>query len=144
MQVYANDFDGQLPAAKDARTSEEVLDILVPRYAVDTGIFICPGSKDLPLPEGESFRNRRISYAYYMGQLLSDPQALLMSDRQIDTQPKSAGQYAFSETGNPPGNNHRQRGGNFLFSDGHVESSPARVAFSLMTTRGVVLLNPKP
>ncbi len=142
--VYANDFGGKFPATAGARTSEEALDVLVPRYTVDTSIFICPGSSDSSLPSGEPFRNRKISYAYYMGQHLSDAAALLMSDRQIDTRPKSAGQYAFSEAGDPPGNNHRQQGGNFLFCDGHVEASPARVPFSLVVPAGGVLLNPKP
>ena len=144
MEIYANDFGGTFPVAAGARTSEEALAVLVPRYTADTGIFICPGSKDLPLPAGESFRDRKISYAYYLGQRPANPQGLLMSDRQTDTRPKGAGQYAFSETGKPPGNNHGKDGGNFLFCDGHVESTPARVAFSLAVTQGVVLLNPKP
>jgi len=144
MEVYANDFGNKFPVTPGARTSEEALDVLVPRYTVDTAIFICPGSADSPLPAGESFRNRKISYAYYMGQRSGDAQALLMSDRQVDTQPKSTGQYAFSATGEPPGNNHHQSGGNFIFGDGHVESSPARVPFSLVVSRGVVLLNPRP
>jgi prepilin-type processing-associated H-X9-DG protein len=142
--IYASDLGGRFPVAEGARTAEEALDVLVPRYTVDTTIFICPVSRDALLPSGESFRSRKISYAYYMGQTSADPAALLMSDRQVDTQPKSAGQYAFSQTGDPPGNNHQQHGGNFLFCDGHVVSSPARVPFSLVTPQGVVLLNPRP
>ena len=144
LQIYANDFSGRLPASTNAQTSEEPLSLLVPRYTADTSIFICPGSKDSPLPSGVPFANRKISYAYYLGQRLGDAQQPLMSDRQVNTQPKHAGDFAFSTTGKPPGNNHYKYGGNFLFCDGHAELSPPQVPFSLVTTQGVVLLNPKP
>jgi len=81
----------------------------------------------------------------YWGSGARDPeQAILMSDRQVDGLPKEAGQIVFSQTGKPPGSNHKQNGGNFLFCDGHVESSTVRAPFSLVLTQGVVLLNPKP
>jgi prepilin-type processing-associated H-X9-DG protein/prepilin-type N-terminal cleavage/methylation domain-containing protein len=144
LQIYANDFSGRLPANTNAQSSEEVLDVLVPRYSAETSIFICPGGKDSPLPSGMSFANRKISYAYYMGQRLGDAQQPLMSDRQINTLPKLAGDFAFSATGKPPGNNHYKYGGNFLFCDGHVELTPPQIPFSLATARGIVLLNPKP
>jgi len=144
MQIYATDSGGKFPVTAGARASEEALDLLVPRYSADTAIFICPGSKDSPLPAGESILKRKISYAYYLGQRLTASREVLMSDRQIDTQPKQAGQWVFSDTGKPPGNNHYKYGGNFLFSDGSAESSPARLSFSLVVTQGVVLLNPKP
>jgi len=144
LQIYANDFSGRLPANTNAQTSEAALDPLVPRYTVDTSIFICPGGKDSPLPSGVSITNRTISYAYYMGQRLGDAQQPLMSDRQVSTLPKKTGDFAFSATGKPPGNNHHKYGGNFLFGDGHVELSPPQIPFSLVTTQGVVLLNPKP
>ena len=144
LQIYANDFSGGLPANPNARTSEEPLSLLVPRYTADTSIFICPGSKDSPLLSGVPFAHRKISYAYYMGQRLGDAPQPLMSDWQVNTLPKRAGDLAFSATGKPPGNNHYKYGGNFLFCDGHVELTPPRLSFSLMTTNGVVLLNPKP
>jgi len=144
LQIYANDYAGKLPETAEARTSEEALYVLVPRYTVDTSIFICPGGRGSALPEGESFRKRRISYAYYMGVHLNDAQQALMSDRQVNTQAKNAGDYAFSITGKPPGNNHHKYGGNFLFGDGHMEMTPAQVPFSLAVTQGVVLLNPRP
>ena len=144
LQIYANDFSGRLPANTNAQTSEAALDALVPRYTVDTSIFICPGGKDSPLPSGVSFTNRTISYAYYMGHRLGDAQQPLMSDRQVSTLSKRAGDLAFSATGKPPGNNHHKYGGNFLFGDGHMEMTPARIPFSLVITQGVVLLNPKP
>jgi prepilin-type N-terminal cleavage/methylation domain-containing protein/prepilin-type processing-associated H-X9-DG protein len=144
LQVYANDFGGKCPVVPGALTSEEALDGLVPHYTVDTSIFICPSGRDPALPAGESFRNRKISYAYYMGWRLTDAPGALVSDRQINTLPKNTGDYAFSATGQPPGNNHHKNGGNFLFGDGHVEWSPPQLPFSLAVTQGVVLLNPKP
>ncbi|HLX94476.1 MAG TPA: type II secretion system protein [Verrucomicrobiae bacterium] len=144
LQIYANDFSGRLPASTNAETSEKPLSLLVPRYTVDTSIFICPGSKDSPLPSGLPFANRTISYAYYMGQHLNGAQSPLMSDWQINTLPKKAGDLVFSATGKPPGNNHYKYGGNILFCDGHVELTPPRLPFSLVITQGVVLLNPKP
>jgi prepilin-type processing-associated H-X9-DG protein len=144
LQIYANDSSGRPPATTNAQTSEAPLSLLVPRYTVDTSIFICPGGKDSPVPSGASFANRKISYAYYQGEHLGDAQQPLMSDWQVNTQPKRAGDLVFSDTGKPPGNNHHKYGGNFLFGDGHAELSPPPLSFSLVTTQGVVLLNPKP
>ena len=144
LQIYANDFSGRLPAITNALTSEAPLSLLVPHYTVDTSIFICPGGKDPALPSGVSFANRKISYAYYIDRRLGDAQSPLMSDWQINTQPKRAGDFVFSITGKPPGNNHHKYGGNFLFCDGHAEMTPPQLSFSLVTTQGVVLLNPKP
>ncbi len=144
LQIFANDHESKFPSAPAARTSEEALDALVPRYSADTSLFICPGSKDSPPPGGESIAARKISYAYYMGRRESDNQQPLMSDRQVDTLFKTAGQLVFSSTGKPPGNNHEKLGGNFLFCDGHAEASPARLPFSMTSTQGVVLLNPRP
>jgi prepilin-type N-terminal cleavage/methylation domain-containing protein len=144
MQIYSNDYAGKFPENTNAQTSETALDVLVPRYTVDTSIFICPGGRGSALPEGESFRKRKISYAYYMGARLNDAQQVLMSDRQVNTLPKEAGDYAFSTTGKPPGNNHHKYGGNFLFGDGHMEMTPPKVPFSLAVPQGVVLLNPRP
>jgi len=142
MAVYANEHDGRFPELAGARTSEEALDALVPRYTVDTGVFACPGSKDAPPLPGESLRRHKISYAYYMGRGAADAQQVLMSDEQVNTQSKAAGDYAFSSTGKPPGNNHGKLGGNFLFCDGHAEATPPCVPFSLPLTGSVVLLNP--
>ncbi len=143
LQIYAHDHGEHFPLVAGARTSEEALELLVPRYTADTASFICPSSGNSSLPGGESIRKRRISYAYYMGRQATDTPEVLMSDKQVDTQAKAAGEYVFSSTGKPPGNNHGKGGGNFLFSDGHTESSPARAPFSLVLTQGIVLLNPK-
>ncbi len=144
LQIYANDHDGKYPLVPNARTAEAALAGLVPRYAADTAIFICPGSKDSPLPPGEQLTKGRISYAYYMGRDQTTPQEVLLSDRQLDTLAKVAGQAVFSTTGQAPGNNHHQYGGNLLFADGSVSGSPAVSALGLPLTTNVVLLNPKP
>lgn len=142
MEIYANEHGGKFPEVAGARTSEEALDVLVPKYTSDTSPFICPGSKDSALPEGESFRARTISYAYYMGRLLTNSSQVIMSDRQVDAQAKAAGQAVFSTNGKAPGNNHRKFGGNFLFVDGHAEMTAATAPFPLALTNGEVLLNP--
>jgi prepilin-type N-terminal cleavage/methylation domain-containing protein/prepilin-type processing-associated H-X9-DG protein len=144
MDIYANEHAGKFPELAGAHTAEEALDALVPRYTVDTAVFICPGTKDPPLPAGQSFRQHKISYAYYMGRRAADSQQVLMSDQQVNSQSKAPGEYAFSSTGKPPGNNHGKLGGNFLFCDGRAEPAPARAPFSLVLTQGVVLLNPNP
>jgi prepilin-type N-terminal cleavage/methylation domain-containing protein/prepilin-type processing-associated H-X9-DG protein len=142
LEIYSNEHGDRFPEVAGAKTSEEVLDVLVPKYTSDTSPFICPGSKDGALPAGESIRSRRISYAYYMGRSRTNAQQVLMSDRQVDTQAKAAGQAVFSTDGKGPGNNHRKSGGNFLFCDGHSEMSPALVPFPLGLTNGEMLLNP--
>ena len=144
LQIYANDSAGKFPVVTNALTSEEALDGLVPRYTADTAIFVCPGSKDSPLPAGESLRKGRISYAYYMGRTASESQSALLSDKQVDTQAKEAGQQVFSANGKAPGNNHHKYGGTFLFCDGDMKSSPAMTPIALPLGTNVVLLNPKP
>lgn len=144
MQIYANDFKGALPQNTNAVTSEQVLDDLVPKYTADTSIFICPGGRDSQIPSGEPLRNHTISYAYFMGRRLDSPQNPLMSDRQINAEPKRAGELVFSPDGKPPGNNHHKYGGNFLMCDGSVQFSGPQLTFSLAGTPGIVLLNPKP
>jgi hypothetical protein len=79
-----------------------------------------------------------------MGLRLTDAQELLMTDKQVNVQPKVAGQTVFSSTGKAPGNNHHKYGGNYLFADGRMEMSSAIAPFSVVWTQGVVLLNPKP
>jgi len=143
MQIYSTDFAGTFPAVTNALTSEAPLDLLVPRYNADNAMFICPGSKDA-LPPGESLLKHKISYAYYMGRRASGTVESLLSDCQVDTLAKTNGQLTFSASGNKPGNNHLALGGNFLFTDGHVESVSSFATFPLPLPAGVVLLNPKP
>src|SRR5580692_6079137 len=86
LQIYANDTKGILPQSTNAQTSEDVLDVLVPKYSADTSIFVCPGGRDSDFPSGDSLRQHKISYAYYMGRRLDDPATtVLMSDRQVNT-----------------------------------------------------------
>jgi len=147
LQIYAKDSNGRLPAATNAVTSEDVLEVLVPRYSADTSLFICPGGRDAALPAGGSLRQGKISYAYYEGRRLEDGQAaeqVLMSDRQVNTLAKPIGDPVFSTTGQAPGNNHHKYGGNFLMGDGSVQNSAPVASFSLTLPPGVVLLNPKP
>lgn len=142
MEIFAADHQENFPDVPGARTSGAALDGLVPRYTVDTRAFICPRSEDAALPAGESIAKRKISYAYYMGRRRTGAPEVLMSDQQVDTLAKAVGQAAFSISGAGPGNNHGKSGGNFLFGDGHAETTPARVPFSLALPPGVVLLNP--
>ncbi|HXR03072.1 MAG TPA: type II secretion system protein [Verrucomicrobiae bacterium] len=144
MQIYATDYAGKLPVNTNAQTAEEALYVLVPRYTTETSIFICPGGRDSALPESQSFRKRKISYAYFMGAPFNDAQQVLMSDRLVNTLPKNAGDDAFSTTGKPPGNNHHKYGGNFLFGDGSMQMTPPLIPFPLATNAGVVILNPRP
>jgi prepilin-type N-terminal cleavage/methylation domain-containing protein/prepilin-type processing-associated H-X9-DG protein len=144
LQIYANDFGGALPRNTNAQTSEAALAALVPKYSADTSIFICPGGRDSQIPSGEPLTQNKISYAYYMGSRLANSQDVLLSDRQVDTLPKRAGEIIFSPNGKSPGNNHHKYGGNFLFGDGSVQSSPPQLAFPLAVAPGAVLLNPKP
>jgi prepilin-type N-terminal cleavage/methylation domain-containing protein len=144
LQIYANDFTGHFPVSTNAATSEVAFDMLVPRYCSDTAIFICPGSKDSPLPAGEPLTKHQISYAYFMGRRTIETHAPLASDQLVNTLPKAAGQTIFSPNGKPPGNNHHQYGGNFLFTDGSAEFVPTNAPFSIVLPQGVVLLNPKP
>jgi len=144
LEIFANEHDGLFPVVTSAKTSEEPLSLLVPKYTVATESFICPGGKDPELPEGEPFARRRISYAYYMGLRATDAGEPLMSDRQINTGFRQRGTPLFSTTGQAPGNNHHKYGGNVLFVGGDVKSSRANSEFSLSPTQTVILLNPKP
>jgi prepilin-type processing-associated H-X9-DG protein len=143
LEIFANEHSTAFPVQTNATTSEMALAPLVPKYTATTAPFICPGSKDSPIPEGESFENRRISYAYYMGQRAGSSMELLLTDKQVNALPKIKGQPVFSTNGKKPGNNHHRYGGNILYCDGHTESIAAVAPFSLLTTQGVVLLNPR-
>ena len=145
LRTFLQDNNGALPAVPGAATSEAPLSLLVPKYTTGSEFFICPGSKDKPLPDAQPFADRKISYAYYMGRALPDSsEAPLVSDAQVDTASKNTGQLVFSTDGKRPGNNHNKYGGNILFCDGNVQNTPARLAFPLPLGTNVVLLNPKP
>lgn len=143
LEIFANEHEGQFPVVPDAKTSEEALSLLVPRYTVASDNFICPGSKDSSLPSAESFADRRISYSYFMGHRLRDPAEVLMSDRWINSEPKTKGAPVFSANGKAPGNNHHQYGGNFLLCDGEVRSSGPKAPFDVSWTTNIIPLNPR-
>ena len=128
LSIYQNDNNGAFPFLKDATNSAGPLSLLVPKSTTGTEIFICPGSKDPPLPEAESFAGRKISYAYYMGRTTNDDAGeILVSDAQVDTAPKNKGQQIFSEDGRQPGNNHGKEGGNLLSRGGEVTGSGPKI-----------------
>jgi len=144
LQIFANEHENRFPWTTNAASSEDALDLLVPQYSADTGIFVCPGSKDSALPPGESLRKGRISYSYYMGRTSGEADAVLLTDKQVDAQAKRTGEPLFSANGKKPGNNHHKYGGNLMFTDGSIKMSPAAAAFDLPLRTNVVLLNPKP
>lgn len=143
LDIYANDYTGSFPAPAGARSAEAALAPLVPKYNTDLAIFICPGAGDAALRSGVPLGEQRISYAYYSG-TRRGAAAPLVTDRQVDANPKAPGQLIFSADGKPPGNNHRQSGGNVLRSNGRVEHLPATATAPLGPATGATLLNPKP
>jgi hypothetical protein len=144
LEIYAADNKGKYPAATNARTSEEVLSLLIPKCTTDTSVFICPGTKDKPLPQGQSFADRKISYVYYMGWRKDSPAGSpLLSDRQINDLPKKQGEQLFSPDGKTAGSNHTKYGGNVTFINGEVKKSSQRAAFDLLFPENVVFLEPR-
>jgi prepilin-type N-terminal cleavage/methylation domain-containing protein/prepilin-type processing-associated H-X9-DG protein len=144
MQLYAADNGTKYPAQPGAKHSEDPLGRLIPRYTSDTRVFICPATSLSAPALDRPLSKSRISYAYYMGfgrseELSRDP---LLSDAQVNAELKPAGAVVFSTTGKPPGNNHGNKGGNLLFSDGSVEWLRVMPAGSEATNRSIVLLNP--
>ncbi|MDB6121407.1 MAG: hypothetical protein JWQ71_400 [Pedosphaera sp.] len=145
LKTYSIDYNDRFPSLVNAQSAEAPLSQLVPKYTTGTEYFTCPGTKDSPLPDAKPFADRRISYAFYMGHTVKDDaDQPLMSDRQVNTNAKAPGQLLFSSDGKKPGNNHDKYGGNVMFCDGNVQSSPAKSAFTLTNASNVVLLNPKP
>jgi type II secretory pathway pseudopilin PulG len=144
LQMYAADNRGAYPATNRAETSEAPLSLLVPRWSTRTDVFICPGSGDRSLPQGESFARRRISYAYLMGLTNDSPaEQWLMSDAQAHLRPKEPGDVLFATDQRLPGNNHRQFGGNLLFCDGRAELSPSLAKDRVSVPPHTVALNPR-
>ena len=145
LKIYATDYHDSYPFVRDAATAEVPLSLLVPRCTTETAIFICPGSPDRRLPEAQSFVDRKISYAYYMGRTSRDgANEMLLSDEQVDTRPRHAGEPMFSVSGKRPADNHRRFGGNVLFCDGHADAFPPVATRNFAFSNSVVLLNPKP
>src|SRR3954463_9317267 len=109
LALYAQEHDGWFPRSEGATSSDAPLSLLVPQYTADTSFFICPAGKDSSLPPGKPFDGRRISYAYYMGVRQDDAAAEtpLVTDSQLNTEPKLAGDHLFAEKHVTPGGNHR-------------------------------------
>src|ERR1043166_8671746 len=84
LDLYAKENKETYPAKTGAVSSESPLSLLVPRYTTTLDPFICPGTKDAPLPEGKNLESLTINYAYYMGWLNSASNAPLMSDPQVN------------------------------------------------------------
>jgi type II secretory pathway pseudopilin PulG len=143
LNIYQNDNGGSFPMWKDATSPAEPLSLLVPKSTTVTEIFICPGSKDQPLPEAESFAGRKISYAYYMGWATNDTGAILVSDAQVSVAPKNRGQAIFSDDGHAPGNNHGKSGGNLMAVGGEVTSSAPAASRDVLYPATVHMLNPE-
>ena len=145
LTIYANDNQGSFPFLSAAAGSAGPLSLLLPRSTTETAMFICPGSNDKPLPEGESFAQRRISYAYYMGRKTNNSAGeVILSDWQVNTLAKTKGRPLFSPDGKKPGNNHGMDGGNLLLGNGGVVTSGPAAARDLPVPPGVTLLNPQP
>jgi prepilin-type N-terminal cleavage/methylation domain-containing protein/prepilin-type processing-associated H-X9-DG protein len=145
LKIYAADYHDSYPVVPGAATAETPLSLLVPRCTTETAIFICPGSANRSLPEAQPFADRKISYAYYMGRTIRNgADAMLLSDAQLNTRPRHAGEPMFSVSGKRPADNHRKFGGNVLFCDGHAEQFESMASRDLLFTNPVVLLNPKP
>jgi hypothetical protein len=144
LEIYANEHDSAFPVNTNAQTAEAALSALVPQYTSSTTPFICPGSKDEAIPNGESFEKRKISYAYYMGRRKTDAGEALVTDEQVDSLPKIKGRAVFSRDGKGRGNNHHKYGGNLMFGDGRIETVSALAPYSLVIPPNVSLLNPRP
>ncbi len=145
LKKYSLDNNDRFPAVTGATTSEGPLSLLVPRCTTGTEYFICPGSKDAKLPDAKPFADGRISYAYYMGHTVKEGgDQPLMSDRQVNTNSKLAGEPVFSNSGKKPGNNHDKYGGMVMFCEGTVRSSAPFASMPLTNAANIILLNPRP
>jgi prepilin-type N-terminal cleavage/methylation domain-containing protein len=145
LSLYASDNQGVFPVQKGAAQSEGPLSLLIPRSTTETAMFICPGSDDKPIPEGEPFNKRQISYAYYMGWTATEGAGqVIASDWQVDTAPKNTGQQIFSPDGKIPGNNHQKQGGNLVFINGQTITCGPKTPRDLRCPPTIILLNPKP
>jgi prepilin-type N-terminal cleavage/methylation domain-containing protein len=142
LSIYRSD-NGAYPFLTGATTPSAPLSLLIPKSTTVTEIFICPGSRDNLLAQGERFADRRISYAYYMGYATNDdPQEIIVTDWQIDNAPKKRGQQIFSLDGSKPGNNHYSAGGNLLSLGGDVSGCGPKATRDLLFSQSVTLLNP--
>ena len=123
VNLYANEHDGAFPMAPEARRTTDALQRLVPQYTTDKSFFTCPGDG--------------AGYAYLMGLKQESGRALLMADRLAAASLPITGGELLAKPGN-----HGGRGGNLLFTDGHVETVAADATRTIELPPGVKLLNP--
>ena len=136
LSLYANEHDGDYPNLAGAGSADEVLSRLVPKYTTDTSLFVCPAT-------GKA-ANGHADYACTMG-LRKDANGdtPLLSDAQVDAEPKTRGAKIFADTEGGPGSNHGKAGGNLIFADGHVETIGPVAPRDFAMPPGTKLLNPK-
>ena len=136
LSLYANEHDGEYPNVAGARSADEVLSLLVPKYTTDTSLFVCPAAG--------TAASGHFDYAYAMG-LRKDAadDVPLLSDAQANSDPKSRGTKIFADTESGPGSNHGKAGGNLIFADGHVETIGSVAPRDFAMQPGSKLLNPK-
>jgi prepilin-type N-terminal cleavage/methylation domain-containing protein/prepilin-type processing-associated H-X9-DG protein len=134
LSFYANEHDGAFPTGAGARSSDEVLAALVPRYTSDRSFFACPATGH----SGDS----QPDFACVTGLRADSVAALLASDAQVDARPKLRGAKVFADSEGTRGGNHGKAGGNLLFTDGHVETIGTEAPRDLSTPPGATLLNP--
>ncbi len=133
LSLYANEHDGAFPAADGARSSDEALAALVPRYSSDRSFFSCPAT-------GHS--GGQLDFACVAGLRKDAGSALLASDAQVNAVPKTRGARMFAESESAPGGNHSKGGGNLVFTDGHVETIGTQAPRDFPFPPGAKLLNP--
>jgi prepilin-type processing-associated H-X9-DG protein len=141
MQIYATDSGSRFPVVADARTAGKALEVLVPRYTSDIGLFLCPGTRDRLKPDS-ALGEQKISYSYYMGGRLNDPGQPVLTDAQAPATNAGTSRLRFSTDGKPPGNNHGKLGGMVLFCDGHAESRKPGSSVTAVIGPSLTLLNP--
>jgi prepilin-type N-terminal cleavage/methylation domain-containing protein/prepilin-type processing-associated H-X9-DG protein len=131
--LYANEHDGAFPAADGARSSDDVLAALVPKYSSDRSLFTCPAT-------GHS--GGQVDFACVTGLRKDAGISLLASDAQVNAEPKPRGTKVFADAERARGGNHGGAGGNLLFTDGHVETIGTGAPRDLSIPPGAKLLNP--
>ena len=132
LTLYANEHDGAFPVAASARSSDEILASLVPRYTSDRTFFSCPATG----------HDGRTDFAVVTGLRKDSPVSLLASDAQLNAEPKLRGAKIFAAAEGTHGGNHGAGGGNLLFTDGHVETTGAAAPRDLLLPPGAKILNP--
>ena len=136
LSLYANEHDGAFPALDGADAADALRGVLVPRYTTDTSFFCCPAT-------GRA-GDTRFDYAYVAGLRREAGATLLMSDAQVDKQPKLRGTRIFSDNEKTSGGNHGALGGNLLFADGHAQTIGTIAPRDISPAAGARLLNPQP